>query len=143
MAKYTITHTCGHTREVALFGPYTDRARSIEWLKKQPCPACQRDKAERELLGDNPPALLGAVSEKQLAYARDRRLALLPAFLRELTKNAGTAADAIVRAFCADENARKARFWLDAPALDRNSVGYWCDHLTRPFSDIIKEAQNG
>jgi len=146
MAKYMIQHICGHAREVALFGPCVDRERSIAWLKKQPCPDCARATIEREFLGDNPPALTGAVSEKQLAYARDRRNALLPAFLRELSKNAGAAANAIVRAFCADENARKARFWLDAPAFcayDRGSVDYWCEHLTRPFAEVVKEAQNG
>lgn len=40
MAKYTITHTCGHTEEVQLFGPYKDRESRIKWLESKPCPDC-------------------------------------------------------------------------------------------------------
>ena len=40
MAKYDITHTCGHSRTVALYGKLNERERKIEWMASQDCPSC-------------------------------------------------------------------------------------------------------
>lgn len=40
MAKYTINHTCGHSREIQLFGKSAERERKIEWMESQECPQC-------------------------------------------------------------------------------------------------------
>ena len=42
MAKYTITHSCGHDSEEQLYGPTRDREGRIEWLSNRPCTACWR-----------------------------------------------------------------------------------------------------
>lgn len=48
MAKYTITHSCGCEREYQLFGKNSERDRKIGWLESKPCPACAREKEEKE-----------------------------------------------------------------------------------------------
>lgn len=71
MAKYTVTHTCGHEVEYQLYGKHTERDRKIEWLSGQECPECRR-KAEEEAAkeataGIELPELEG--SEKQVKWA--------------------------------------------------------------------------
>lgn len=41
MARYTITHTCGHTSTVELFGKGSEREWRISKMESQPCPECQ------------------------------------------------------------------------------------------------------
>lgn len=71
MAKYTITHECGHTEEVVLFGKSSERDRRIKWLESIPCRDClrnseiERAKAQEEEFGL--PDLTG--SEKQINWA--------------------------------------------------------------------------
>lgn len=71
MAKYTITHECGHTEVVALFGKSSERDRRIKWLESRPCRDClrnseiERAKVQGEEFGL--PGLTG--SEKQIAWA--------------------------------------------------------------------------
>lgn len=66
MAKHIITHTCGHQVEVALFGRTDDRARRIDAMSREGCPACRA--AGSDLVG----------SVKQVAWATDIRAALAP-----------------------------------------------------------------
>lgn len=40
MAKYVVTHSCGHTQVHMLFGPTKDRERKLEWMATQPCTEC-------------------------------------------------------------------------------------------------------
>lgn len=69
MAKYTVTHTCGHTQDVNLFGKNTERDRRIAWLETQPCPECKRmqelENAKEQASGL--PELTG--SERQIEWA--------------------------------------------------------------------------
>ncbi len=71
MTKYTITHECGHTEEIALFGKSSERDRRIKWLESRPCRDClrnseiERAKVQGEEFGL--PDLTG--SEKQIAWA--------------------------------------------------------------------------
>lgn len=75
MAKYTITHTCGHDHEYQLFGKSNERERKMAWLEKQECPECRR-KAEEEAAkaateGIELPELEG--TEKQVKWANTIR----------------------------------------------------------------------
>lgn len=75
MAKYYITHSCGHEHEYSLFGRHSERDRKIEWLEGQDCPACRR-KAEEEAAkaateGMELAQLIG--SPKQIAWAETIR----------------------------------------------------------------------
>lgn len=75
MAKYNITHSCGHEHEYNLFGKHTERDRKIAWLEKQECPECRRkaeDEAAKEATaGMELPELQG--SEKQVKWANTIR----------------------------------------------------------------------
>lgn len=66
MAKYDITHTCGHTETVALFGPHADRERRIARMEAEDCAACRA--AGSDLTG----------SVKQIAWATDIRAEMAP-----------------------------------------------------------------
>ncbi|MFA5922345.1 MAG: hypothetical protein WC856_13800 [Methylococcaceae bacterium] len=85
MAKYQITHSCGHTETVALFGKSKDRDWQIEKLEGKICPECwheQQIEADKKAAEQNAvsglPELTG--SEKQILWAekiRADKLALL------------------------------------------------------------------
>ena len=83
MAKYTITHICGHSETVELFGKLADRDRKIAWLESKPCWDCDRA-AETKRWHDVGRALglkdITEGTEKQIAWAysiRGRFLAKL------------------------------------------------------------------
>jgi len=71
MAKYEITHECGHTETVVLFGKNSDRERRIAWLESNPCRDCLRkmeqDRATTQQEEFGLPDLTG--SEKQIVWA--------------------------------------------------------------------------
>lgn len=75
MAKYTITHACGHTEDVNLFGKLADRERKIAYLESIDCRSCwdaaQAAKAREAGL----PELTG--SPKQIAWANGIRNRIL------------------------------------------------------------------
>lgn len=89
MAKYTVTHSCGHTEEVQLFGKETERSRKLDYFRQYgQCSACYKaEKAAKEAAqaeanaavvaesGAELPALKG--SDKQVAWATKIRLAQL------------------------------------------------------------------
>jgi len=47
MAKYDVTHSCGHVQTHELFGKNSERERKISWLEGQDCTECWK-KAKRE-----------------------------------------------------------------------------------------------
>lgn len=40
MAKYTVTHRCGHTQTHELFGPGKERDKKLSWLQTTSCKEC-------------------------------------------------------------------------------------------------------
>lgn len=95
MAKYEITHCCGHVRTYNLFGKTDDRNRKIEWLESQPCPDCKREEqnaeAAKKAAAENRPVLTG--SEKQVAWANTLREEVIS----EISAKRGTAAERKLR----------------------------------------------
>ena len=95
MAKYEITHCCGHVRTYNLFGKTDDRNRKIEWLESQPCPDCKREEENAEsakkAAAENRPVLTG--SEKQVAWANTLREEVIS----EIGAERGTAAERKLR----------------------------------------------
>lgn len=85
MAKYTVTHTCGHTVEVALFGKHVERDRRIAAMSTEDCPACRA--AGSDLVG----------SVKQVAWAQDIRDELAPRIIAAHDRIAARLADAPAR----------------------------------------------
>lgn len=80
MAKYTITHTCGHQKVYQIVGAIADRDRKVAWLESQDCPECRKaaEKAAAESAAEKSPFAEIATaeltgSEKQIAWAKDIR----------------------------------------------------------------------
>lgn len=48
MAWYTINHTCGHNREVQLYGKNIERENKIKWMESKECPKCWGEKKRAE-----------------------------------------------------------------------------------------------
>lgn len=82
MAQYTITHTCGHTETVQLYGPGRERDRKAEWMTNNICPECfkaeqaakrqaENEAAAAQNTAESLPELLG--SPKQVAWAETLR----------------------------------------------------------------------
>jgi len=127
MAKYTVSHICGHDETHNLFGPTGDRQRKMEWLRTVPCSACHRAdmQADRERAAEESarinaerglPALLG--SPKQIAWAeeiRARLVAELRDLLARVISNAPSAADAaaVQGAAAQIESETSAAQWIE------------------------------
>lgn len=71
MAKYTITHTCGHQEIVQLYGAHSNKEWRIKKMESSPCDDCLRqaanEKAAAEAKEAGLPTLEG--SAKQIAWA--------------------------------------------------------------------------
>jgi hypothetical protein len=118
MAKYTITHTCGHDEEVQIYGPEKERPGKAAWMAKQPCVACKREAqasvASVQAVGLGLVDLQG--SEKQIAWAKTIRQEFVTAFERRFSGAQGSADESAraMKAFIAVLNAHPdARFWID------------------------------
>lgn len=82
MAKYTITHSCGHQAEHQIAGKESERPARAQWLRERVCYACYKaeqiaqDKAEAaiacEAIADLPLAPLKG-SPKQISWAETIR----------------------------------------------------------------------
>lgn len=84
MAKYAVTHKCGHEERHELFGKHTERDSKIKWLATVDCSDCYRQakiKVEQETAAKfesetpNLPELVG--SEKQIAWAKSIRARII------------------------------------------------------------------
>lgn len=84
MAKYTITHSCGHDQVHDLFGKSEERDRKESWLGGTLCAVCYHAKKETDRAAANATAAeearsIGlaplAGSEKQVAWAESIRVA--------------------------------------------------------------------
>lgn len=78
MAKYEITHSCGHTETVKLFGKTKDREWRIKKMESEICPDCYKQqlieadkKAAEQNAAEGLPELEG--SEKQVLWAEKIR----------------------------------------------------------------------
>lgn len=82
MAKYDVTHSCGHEVCHQLVGKHADRERKIEWLESVPCLECKREEDAKARAAFNQqsaaenaesglPSLIG--TEKQIAWAESIR----------------------------------------------------------------------
>lgn len=117
MAKYTITHTCGHDHEYQLYGKHTERDRKIAWLEGQDCPACKRaaeeEAAKAATEGMELPELEGSV--KQVAWANTIRAQ----FIEEARENeAITDVSKAIAVLTAETSAKEFIDWRNASVVD-------------------------
>lgn len=85
MAKYEISHSCGHTEIVRAHGSADERERRLSWLSNQPCFRCRCavDSAEAIIHAavEGLPALTG--TPKQVGWAERIRHQLLAGLKKE------------------------------------------------------------
>lgn len=76
MAKYNVTHTCGHAMEYNISGRVADRESKAKWYESRACLLCQRASEAKEASAQAQvqglPALVG--TEKQVAWAMALRM---------------------------------------------------------------------
>ena len=82
--KYDVTHTCGHTSRVELFGKNADREKRLAWLERTVCPDCIRAEQNEAAIEQGLPELVG--SEKQIAWALSLREKAIAAAEEEAMK---------------------------------------------------------
>ena len=144
MAKYTVTHSCGHEEVVDLWGKGKDRKSRLEWLATVPCMECKRaaelaDTVETEQrLGLNP-NMKG--TERQVAWARSLRadrMEQLIALAKEGGFIAPTPKDAI-NALVKFANRQDASVWIDGRFSNcENFIYENNDEIMKDFEQWIK-----
>jgi hypothetical protein len=122
MAKYTVTHRCGHDHTYQLFGKGSERDRKQDWLADQLCPTCRREadlvaKAKQNAAAAEANASIGATpltgTEAQVGYAENIRSQVLAVAGAAMTKAPGSLADFM----------QSATQWL----MDQTSAQWWIE----------------
>jgi len=118
VAKYDVTHSCGHTARYNLIGPHRTREWRIQCLQKDPCPDCfeaERQRRNREAAEANRAAELPALrgSEKQIIWAESIRARLI-AETEESVQTLGDADPSLIERLCTQD---MASWWIDRREL--------------------------
>ncbi|MEW6016474.1 MAG: hypothetical protein AB1760_00205 [Pseudomonadota bacterium] len=133
MAQYTVTHDCGHTETVQLYGPRRERERKLAWLEQHPCLACVREAEARAAAANAAaqglPDLVG--SPKQVAWA----LRIRQQILRDADD---LRADIMRQVPNADK--RITRFdSLLATIRAQSSAAWWIDHRDNTAYELLNQ----
>lgn len=125
MAKYTITHACGHQQTHQLYGKSSERDRKITWLGDQPCTDCWKEQQEAERNSASATAASEAAerglphlqgSEKQIAWAETIRktnlekLARIESFAKD---DDAEAKKVVMAAIAAIKGQDSAHWWIE------------------------------
>jgi hypothetical protein len=134
MARYTVTHSCGHEQEHQLIGKHSERERKLEWLATRPCIECYRKGEEEARAEENAAAAEANVAAglspltgtpKQIAWAETirrntvERLRAGEAKIRELL-------DANLPAEVA-EQIRDGAVLISAEITEHTEARWWID----------------
>ena len=135
MAKYSITHTCGHTSEHTLFGKHSGfggRDSKIEWLETQPCLVCVRAEESRKRDEQNAAAaeanksagyLPLAGSEKQIAWAETIRRECIEAMAEVFEKVPADAKSAWAQTSEWLKNQTESKWWIETVGTLKSKEG--------------------
>jgi hypothetical protein len=137
----TITHTCGHTETVQMYGSSSERDSKAAWLAGKPCQECQRKaqqaQAAQSAQTQGVPALVG--SDKQVAWAttiRAEQLGKVAAMRKEF--------EAIGRKQNVTEDVMAAQMGqfdgLVAKLTAQTSASWWIDRRSNSAQALLKEA---
>lgn len=160
MAKYQITHSCGHTVEHDICGPTRNRQGMADWLADRLCPDCYRAEitAERERRnasaaetnrGNGLPELTG--TPKQVAWAESIRAAAYPTLAemqQKITSDwSGPGGEEALGIVNHATGQSSARWWIDHhaaickadSATIRATIVMW---VRNEFKRIIEEKKN-
>ena len=116
MAKYVITHKCGHKQEVYLFGSMKDRENRIKYLESIECDDCRKNAANAASLAAKESRGLADLTgtEKQIAWAntiREKAYKCLDALKPFATNDS---AKKMIDNWSAKMNVTtEAKFWID------------------------------
>jgi hypothetical protein len=136
MARYTVTHTCGHTQDHDITGPdtrYTDGSTRRQWIADrraaEPCAHCRRaqravqrtaDDARAAMLAEAEglPALIG--TPRQVQWAERIRRNTLDRVQSNLTRDFDDDIAAIAMAVVTAAACRQteAKWWIDHQTFD-------------------------
>lgn len=140
MAKYDVTHSCGHTVEISLYGKHTERDRRLAYEAARKCAAChsasvaaarasESSKAAEAAKAADLPSLVG--SPKQIAWAETIRAEKLHG-LREL--------QVLVRDYPVPAPAATitALDTLATKLTTETSSRYWIEHRDCSARDLLR-----
>ncbi|CAM3743144.1 hypothetical protein COLU111180_06170 [Cohnella lubricantis] len=137
MAKYTVTHTCGHTVTVDLVGKGKDREWKLKQMEQGVCTDCyraqQQAKAEAKAAEQGLPALEG--SEKQIAWATTIRSKMIDEIFEPIRKE-------LTKGTPKDEQAAKAIAWMIEQVTEKintASAKWWIDNRNLLHSEYRRE----
>lgn len=134
MAKYTITHTCGHQVEVQLFGKYADREKQIARMESCKCPECLKAETNAKAAQANENRGLAELtgSEKQIAWAetiRSRAYECLDELVQFCVNDQG---HVIIKAWRAKlDEQQTAAWWIDNRDALPKYKGDWDTNMNR------------
>lgn len=143
MAQYGVTHSCGHTEDVALFGPHRERERKMDWMRSRPCTDCAADShmtANQQAAAANSaeglPSLAG--TDKQISWAesiRREKMAELTAVVTSIHTAASNP----------DVNTMDVARLLEAANAVRaqSSAAWWIDHRRDDAQHLMRLAAQG
>lgn len=135
MAKYSITHSCGHEATHNLTGPVKDRQPRADYLATTLCTDCYRAEqlAKAKAANTDLPALTG--SDKQIAWAESIRAGIISAIdtlIAQGTANRAAMSAEHLAAFeasCGDAAQIKAH----------TSAAWWIDHRSTDGVSLLRE----
>ena len=136
----TITHTCGHTETVQMYGSSSERDSKAAWLAGKPCQECQRNaqqaQATESAQAQGLPALVG--SEKQVAWAltiRAEQLGKVAAMRKEF--------EAIGRKQNVTEDVMATQMGqfdaLVAKLTAQTAAAWWIDRRSNSAQSLLKD----
>jgi hypothetical protein len=136
----TITHTCGHTETVQMYGTSSERDSKAAWLAGKPCQECQRKaqqaQATESAQAQGLPALTG--SDKQVAWATTIRAELLGkvATMRKEFESTGRKQNATEDVMAAQMGQFDA---LVAKLTAQTAAAWWIDRRTNSAQALLKD----
>ena len=138
----TITHTCGHTETVQMYGSASERDSKAAWLASKPCQECQRKaqqaQATESAQAQGLPALTG--SDKQVAWATTIRAEQLGkvAKMRQEFEATGRKQNVTEDVMAAQMGQFDA---LVAKLATQTAASWWIDRRSSSAQALLKEAQ--
>ncbi len=136
MAKYDVTHSCGHAAEHQLYGKLAQREYRMERLAEETCPDCQaaeRDRANQQAARDNADAGLPSLtgSDKQIKWAESIR--------QDILADTATLRDRIVSGAPDDAERDRALSALRS-VTDQTSAAWWIDNRDYRLLTLVQAA---
>lgn len=132
----TITHACGHTEEIQVFGKRAERERKIAWLEAQVCAECRAREGAAQGAAKGWAALEG--SPKQIAWAEDLRIKTMDAIAALKTRTDDEAAhkDRVIAYL---GGITSAEWWIDNRFAGKGMIRRAVEHAAENGIDLTAE----